>query len=274
MITIPTLAWLILVAPYAACYLSPAVFLFGLLLWLLSSLTMAMAAFADPGVIARKSGTAPDASCCRTVKVNGVDVELKVCTTCGIVRPLRASHDRKTDRCVQKFDHYCVFVGNSIGQDNYMWFLAFVGITSFGALFYLAFCVFHVVNLVDRFEQGGHDSATAAGKAVGQAIGSVMLAMYFGMAGLLVTALFSLHIYLVLTGQTTPDFLKGTYKRQRNPFNKGFRGNCLELFLGASDELCGRSRTFGVLVAPDSPNTSPNDDKEGFDTPQDAVKSV
>jgi len=81
----------------------------------------------------------------RTKLINGVEFELKICETCGIVRPPRSnpnpspdpnpnpnpnpkpkpnpnqvrpprsSHDSKTGRCVLKFDHFCIFLGNTVG---------------------------------------------------------------------------------------------------------------------------------------------------------------
>jgi palmitoyltransferase len=40
----------------------------------------------------------------------------QLCVTCKIVRPLRAKHCGVTDRCVEVFDHYCPWVGNTIGK--------------------------------------------------------------------------------------------------------------------------------------------------------------
>jgi len=171
MITIPSFWWMLAVGPYTSCYSSPAVPVFGILLWVLVSLAMAVAAFSDPGVIPRSvEGQEPDDTVRRTKLINGVEFELKICRTCGIVRPPRSSHDRKTDRCVLKFDHFCVFLGNTVGtliltpiltlarsqvgsndhpipnpnpsqvgSNNYLWFLLFVGLTSFGAIYFVSF---------------------------------------------------------------------------------------------------------------------------------------
>lgn len=40
----------------------------------------------------------------------------QLCVTCRIVRPLRAKHCAVTDRCIENFDHFCPWVGNSIGK--------------------------------------------------------------------------------------------------------------------------------------------------------------
>jgi ankyrin repeat protein len=50
----------------------------------------------------------------------------KVCHTCQIVRPPRSKHCRITKSCVRQFDHYCPFVNNAVGQDNYPFFFGYV----------------------------------------------------------------------------------------------------------------------------------------------------
>lgn len=49
-----------------------------------------------------------------------------LCHTCKVVRPLRAKHCKLLRRCVKRFDHFCPFVGNTLGQDNYKWFIALI----------------------------------------------------------------------------------------------------------------------------------------------------
>ena len=99
----------------------------------------------------------PTATLPNQVVINGVTITLKYCAACGIQalhpatpnrapartlpqtaptkhrllacalqRPPRASHCRETNRCVDKWDHFCPWVGNSIGRRNYRWFLCFV----------------------------------------------------------------------------------------------------------------------------------------------------
>ena len=236
LITIPALLWMIAVGPYVACFLSPAVLVIGILLWLLASLAMGVAALSDPGVISRRAeGPDIDETVRHTKVVNGVEFELKVCTTCGIVRPPRSSHDRKTDRCVLKFDHFCVFIGNTVGHSNYFWFLCFVGLTSLGAIYFVIFSLFHVFHLAGRLErEAGHDTSTAFGKAVGQATLSVVIGIYFAVMGTLVTLLFLLHCYFVSTGQTTYEFMRGAWKRTRNPFSKGAYANWMAVVRDAA----------------------------------------
>ena len=133
-----------------------------------------------------------------------------------------------------KFDHYCVFIGNTVGRSNYLWFLCFIGLTSFGAMYFVGFSLFHVFHLAGRLEREvGHDAGVAMGKAVGQAVFSVVIGIYFAVMGTLVTLLFLLHCYLVSTAQTTYEFMRGAWKKRPNPFDRGLRANWMAVAFDA-----------------------------------------
>lgn len=48
-----------------------------------------------------------------------------LCHSCHIQRPVRAKHCRVRRRCVMAFDHYCPYVGNTIGLYNYRYFFVY-----------------------------------------------------------------------------------------------------------------------------------------------------
>ncbi|KAL7694120.1 putative palmitoyltransferase, DHHC domain, ankyrin repeat-containing domain-containing protein [Plasmopara halstedii] len=50
----------------------------------------------------------------------------KLCLTCLHKRPLRGKHCAELNSCVAKFDHYCPFVINAIGERNHAAFLGFL----------------------------------------------------------------------------------------------------------------------------------------------------
>ena len=55
---------------------------------------------------------------------------MKECVVCRCVKPPRAHHCSKCNRCVLRMDHHCKWVANCIGQRNMKLFLNFVGYLS------------------------------------------------------------------------------------------------------------------------------------------------
>tara|TARA_B110001469_G_scaffold104796_1_gene103852 strand:- start:430 stop:1377 length:948 start_codon:yes stop_codon:yes gene_type:complete len=137
---------------------------------------------------------------------------------------------------VLKFDHFCIFLGNTVGRKNYFWFLCFVGLTSFGAIYFVASSLWQVFHLAGRLErEAGLDSGTAIAKAIGQAFTTVVIGVYFTVMGGLVTLLFLLHCYFVSTGQTTYEFMRGAWKKKKNPFNRGLCANWVAVVRDAAE---------------------------------------
>ena len=235
----PAVIFLATTGLYAACYASPTVYYICLSLFPFDSLLFFVAAFGDPGFLPRgvNSDGIDDAILKETV--NGISIDLKVCKTCKIIRPPRSSHDRKTDRCVRRFDHYCPWIGNAVGEGNYVWFLAFVTTTCFTCLLFIGICLWHISHLSMRLYADSDDGAgglvageqlgsgTAFGKALAKGgLISLFLLCYLALVAFLTGALLSFHLRFISRGLTTYEWLKGTWKAyERNPFDGGTAAN-------------------------------------------------
>jgi palmitoyltransferase len=53
-----------------------------------------------------------------------------LCVTCKLVRPLGAKHCSVLNKCVSRFDHFCPWVGNTVGKLNHRDFALFLVLES------------------------------------------------------------------------------------------------------------------------------------------------
>lgn len=55
--------------------------------------------------------------------------DISVCITCRVIRPLRSKHDNQLNGCILRYDHWCPWVNNVVGQNNHRLFV--IGLGSF-----------------------------------------------------------------------------------------------------------------------------------------------
>lgn len=53
---------------------------------------------------------------------NGFIIPAKYCPTCKFYRPQRATHGSKTGCCIQRYDHFCAWLGTDVALHNHGWF--------------------------------------------------------------------------------------------------------------------------------------------------------
>jgi len=233
LLTLPSLSFVKLLVDSGAGHFALAT----LCVYLCSTVLMALAAFSDPGTIppnrdpdVRRAVQLRDPV---EVTVRGLCITLKHCATCGIHRPLRAVHCRTTNRCVRRWDHYCPWIGNSVGEDNYPFFFGFVISALVLALLVVVGSVMHIrdlglVRLIDPSAAAAMsttmanpvswvgDAAVAAGGAQPAALSlsgwvsaaahtplSCVLLALCTLSTVLLTLLLGYHVFLVSTNQTT-----------------------------------------------------------------------
>ena len=150
-----------------------------------------------------------------------------LCHTCRIVKPLRSKHCTTLKKCVSMFDHYCPYIGNTIGGVNYA-----------------EFCVFIFCGLVNL------------GQSVAAAVQYLLIAdvkawyllvwlhlLDYSMALLMAVGMNQYHLSLILRNLTTNEdmnkhrfaYLRNELNQFHNPFSTGACGNLRE--------VCSRRRT-------------------------------
>ncbi|EMD48550.1 palmitoyltransferase, putative [Entamoeba histolytica KU27] len=112
-----------------------------LLLFIIVCIFYFKACYSNPGIIPRKYriGNGNDElnnSRIDVILPDNIVASRKFCMTCLIIKPLRCSHCRICNNCVEEFDHHCPWLGNCIGRRNYK---SYMGIVFFCSvyLFYL-----------------------------------------------------------------------------------------------------------------------------------------
>merc|ERR1719223_1096036 len=155
---------------------------------------------------------------------------VQLCHSCRIVKPLRSKHCRVLGKCVLLFDHHCPFVGTTIGLYNYRYFYLFVASLALAEIFFTMTGIIHIRRSPeyggDKFEWGLFLCA-------------LWLSLFLLMAG----GLTVYHTQLILKNLTTNEhqnqfryhYLKDSFGRYWNPFQRGFFHNFMSRFLPGKD---------------------------------------
>lgn len=233
----------VLDCPYLAVNVSPAIPVFGGILFIIIVGSLCQTALIDPGIIPR--ATLPEAletdrlhqldvqsraeegnnnssytpPRYKEVEIKGRKFKLSYCQTCQMYRPPRASHCSRCNNCVERFDHHCPMVGNCIGKRNYRYFFTFVSTTAIMCLYVLG-CNITVVVLRALESNVGDAFKNSVGSLIEGIICLGSLASVGGLA--------CYHSYLVAQEMTTNEDIKGTYnpKKFKDGINPYSHGNC------------------------------------------------
>ena len=68
----------------------------------------------------------------------------RLCVTCKIVKPAGTKHCQIAKRCVRRFDHYCPWMGNTVGAKNHRDFVIFLLLETFAMIVSLLVAVVRV----------------------------------------------------------------------------------------------------------------------------------
>ena len=173
-------------------------------------------------------------------------VSYRYCRHCRCIKPPRAHHDSISGKCVLVMDHYCPWMNNCVGLNNYRHFVLFLLYLAVGCVYVLfvttgyfssPFPYQRPVGGTPQQQQQLQLQQSALTVSVNTAI---MFSYTVGLSALVSVALLgSWHCYLCLTNQTTIEFYINMEERSdarqrgavfRNPFDKGWRKNLVRVF--------------------------------------------
>ncbi|KAJ3215227.1 palmitoyltransferase swf1 [Dinochytrium kinnereticum] len=171
------------------------------------------ACWSDPGKITRKNVE----KACQVWVYDYILFNPKVCSTCLIDKPARSKHCSICKACVAKADHHCAWINNCVGHYNYRYFIMFLGSTASIALYgtYLVFRILQnemdvrrVWSLViyDR-ETYARTKITSWQAIMVEPLLSA-LALFAGIAGIVVLVFMLYQLSMVLRGLTTNESFK------------------------------------------------------------------
>ncbi|KAL4164079.1 hypothetical protein KRP22_004701 [Phytophthora ramorum] len=132
--------------------------------------------------------------------------DLRICRLCEAVKPHRAHHCRECRRCVYEMDHHCPWINNCVGYYNYrhFWLL----------LMYIWVSCLYVAALsaglfVATFTTSSEDDEAAGRDHVVLDRFKVLFSfMATSVVGVVVCGYWGWHVYLVLTEQSTIEFMQ------------------------------------------------------------------
>ncbi|XP_024631328.1 protein S-acyltransferase 24 [Medicago truncatula] len=156
----------------------------------------------------------------------------QLCSTCKIVRPLRAKHCSTCDRCVEQFDHHCPIVSNCIGKKNKRDFFALLVLETSAMLVIGVVCLKRLIHLPLPSSFGI--------KFVGSI--SFLIADYiffWPMLGLTVEQASNISSNLTTNEMINHErysYLKGPDGRFRNPYDHGIKKNCSDFLINGYNE--------------------------------------
>uniref|UniRef100_A0A7S3LLB4 Palmitoyltransferase n=1 Tax=Aplanochytrium stocchinoi TaxID=215587 RepID=A0A7S3LLB4_9STRA len=127
----------------------------------------------------------------------------------------RAKVSRVTDNCIEKFDHYCPWIGNAVGRRNYRYFVMFVTNVLILALLLTCTCVSILVLSITQYNQELVDS-------IRDHMTEILLTVYGLIMIVSLFLLWQFHVRAIAGNRTTNEILKRVYSRNNpNPHDKG-----------------------------------------------------
>lgn len=144
------------------------------------------------------------------------EVPTKYCKSCNIWRPPRCHHCRVCDNCVDTQDHHCLWLNNCVGRRNYRYFFSFVASGTLLGIYLWGASLGHLLGDARERHRSFAWSLRHNGVATAMFIYGLIIFLY-------PAALCAYHIFLIVRGQTTREYLnsnKFLKKDRHRPFRQ------------------------------------------------------
>jgi len=222
LLVVPVVLFLVFVATPMAFVWHPLLIVVPSYIAIVDVVVLCITSAMDPGVIPRGPPREPPDPAKREIVINKQTVTCRYCLTCHIYRPPRASHCSDCDRCVEKFDHHCPWVGNCVGKRNYRFFCLFLYTTTLLCTCALLTSLVHIILLL---RENNSFTDVALQNPITVVIILYTFLMFWSVAGL-----GAYHLYLVGSAMTTHEDMKSTFYRHANPYSQGICRNFASVY--------------------------------------------
>jgi len=141
-----------------------------------------------------------------------------LCSLCKTRVLERTKHCGTCNRCVESFDHHCIWLNNCIGRRNYLFFLLLI---SFVGVFCLVQLAVNIITLTMINSKGDlladfYNTGTLKIKAISYILLSLCTVTQIALM-IFVVQLWLLHCWLIRHDLTTYDYVIYMRKKRKNP---------------------------------------------------------
>ena len=235
-ITIPIFLYIL----FNGQFLSIVITIVIIILYIVMIILFVLASFNDPGILRRFKS---DDNITNTRKDNyifqlGFIRKYKFCSTCSIMRPIRSTHCRDCNNCVEKFDHHCPWIGNCAGKRNYKYFFFFLIILNVLSILLIILSIISIAKKIygaisiNKNLPENEIEQNIISKALCEVTISLYIIIYNILILIFIFGLLLYHMKLILYNTTTKEDLKNSWENpQGNPYQRGKKINCKKSLL-------------------------------------------